>query len=130
MGCSDAFFMDRDLRRHLRSAHKWEDGDITEKMLERDALQGGEFWVRRSDDFVFESAETSIPQTPDLSQDSAGRQFEGGFKDSHIDPSLDAPFDQMKLASLMEVDEEADMDLDMGLDALQTWNMENGLPGA
>lgn len=128
--CGDMFYMDRDLRRHLRSVHKWEDPEITEKMLERDALQGGEFWVRRSDDLVFDSADTSIPQTPDLSQDAAGNPLARGFDESHIDPALGAPLAQMKLASVAEAEEEAQMDMEMGLGALQTWNMENGLPGA
>jgi uncharacterized Zn-finger protein len=127
-GCADAFFRDYDLRRHLHYAHKWEDHEITERILERDALQGGEFWVRHSDDFLIDSAEPSIPQTPDIGQEADDFQLGGGIKDSHIDPALQEQLHQMKLPCLVEEDE-AQMDIEMGIGALQTWNMEHGLPG-
>ncbi|KAF2751688.1 hypothetical protein M011DRAFT_482518 [Sporormia fimetaria CBS 119925] len=129
-GCSSSFFNDRDLRRHLRAVHEWEDQEITDGILERNALHGGEFWVRRGQDFTVASEETSVAQTPDPYFGATLSQgYMCGFDQSTLDPILEKPFDQLKLSAAVEEDE-ADMDRMMGLESLQAWNMEHGLPQA
>jgi uncharacterized C2H2 Zn-finger protein len=125
--CDARFFQDRDLRRHLRAVHELDEAEITERILERNALEGGEFWVRHGEDLLFESADTSIAPTPDY-QGSMVPENYGGFNFGYHDPALETPFGEMKLASLAEEDE-AGLDMEMGFDALQAWNTENGLPG-
>ncbi|KAF2275901.1 uncharacterized protein EI97DRAFT_450698 [Westerdykella ornata] len=57
-GCQHTFFRDYDLRRHMRAEHDMEPHDIEARILERNAQEGGEFWVRRGEDLLYESAET------------------------------------------------------------------------
>ena len=50
-GCDYRFFRDYELRLHLRGApHSYSDQQITEMITERDALQGGQFWIGGVDD--------------------------------------------------------------------------------
>ncbi|KAF2786678.1 hypothetical protein K505DRAFT_289305 [Melanomma pulvis-pyrius CBS 109.77] len=126
--CEYRFFMDRDLRRHLRATHKWTDEHIEEKILEREALAGGQFWIGGLEEPMFDSAETSIPQTPaPYYMDPALQQNPDAYKG--IDPqlqlgSLDNPLDW----SIFGGDaEEAEMDQAMGLGGFPSIDVHNGL---
>jgi general transcription factor IIIA len=134
--CEHRFFMDRDLRRHLSSTHKMSDVEIEEKIIERDALQGGPFWIGGMDGAelaMLESTEPSVPQTPDLFADEEEKPSMRSFmrKDDQdfkpIDPMLlGDPLDPFSL-SLYDADEAA-MDKEMGLGALETYDIQHGLP--
>jgi general transcription factor IIIA len=129
-GCQYRFYMDRDLRRHLRATHKLADDNIEELILERDALSGGQFWIGGLDDSMtmFDSAETSMPQTP------APYFAEGAMPlPSTVDSTMktgdpqnsffDQQFDHLSL-----LNEEAEMDLAMGLGGLApAANAQEGL---
>lgn len=137
--CDARFFLDRDLRRHLKAVHKLEPTEIEEKILERNALEGGQFWVDHSEP-MFDSADTSMPQTPDpflpsdpLFQGPNGTYHDPSnlslghpyYKPSHL--SLETPLDQLTLVAADD-DEEAALDEQMGLQHLQEWNVLHGLP--
>ncbi|KAF2476229.1 uncharacterized protein BDR25DRAFT_252102, partial [Lindgomyces ingoldianus] len=75
--CNRRFTMDRDLRRHLRGVdHKLSDEEIEERIAERDALQGGPFWIGGldGDDMLSHPFDPTLSQyqspymTPSLSQ--------------------------------------------------------------
>jgi general transcription factor IIIA len=118
--CEYRFYMDRDLRRHLRAAHNLSDADATDLIRERDALAGGQFWIGGLDPDPLDlfSADPSMPQTP------AGPYYPSplpGSAKSHshsqaLDPRLgffDQRFDDLSLLA-----EDADMDAAMGLGEL------------
>ncbi|KAF2021856.1 hypothetical protein BU24DRAFT_446777 [Aaosphaeria arxii CBS 175.79] len=113
-GCSFRFFMDRDLKRHLRSAeHNLSDAEVEEMIRERDALTGGEFWIGGLDqEPLFESTDPSVPQTPNPFQDIDAFTH-AAFDDQYdaIDPALDT------IGGLKDLvfDEDAALDEDMGL---------------
>ncbi|KAF2132287.1 hypothetical protein P153DRAFT_311123 [Dothidotthia symphoricarpi CBS 119687] len=108
--CEYRFYMDRDLRRHLRAAHNMSDEDVDERIGERDALTGGQFWIGGLDDPMFESVDPSMPQTPTPYFTDAGMAVDAQHK--AVDPRL-AFFDQLFVA------EDADMDRAMGLEGLE-----------
>lgn len=116
--------MDRDLRRHLRDFHEVPESEVDDMLMERDALQGGQFWLGGMDEPFFE------PETPDPFQTYQGPIIPNDDQDMKpIDPrliSMDNPFDLHKM-SLLDA-EEAELDKEMGLDELKTWNAQNGLP--
>ncbi|KAF1945081.1 hypothetical protein EJ02DRAFT_451916 [Clathrospora elynae] len=64
--CEYRFYMDRDLRRHLRAEHNIPENEVEEMIQERDALTGGQFWIGGFDDSLcmLDSATPSLPQTP------------------------------------------------------------------
>ncbi|KAH9868615.1 hypothetical protein J1614_007687 [Plenodomus biglobosus] len=64
--CEFRFYMDRDLRRHLRAAHHIPDDEVEEMIIQRNAMTGGQFWIGGLDESIpmFDSAEPSMPQTP------------------------------------------------------------------
>jgi general transcription factor IIIA len=106
--CQYRFYMDRDLRRHLRATHNIPDDDIEEMIRERDALTGGQFWIGGLEDpmGMFDSVEPSMPQTPApyfvegaMPSEKSGQM---GFFDSQFD-------------GLSLLNEDAEMDLAMGL---------------
>ncbi|EUC46140.1 hypothetical protein COCMIDRAFT_93640 [Bipolaris oryzae ATCC 44560] len=120
--CAYCFYLDRDLRRHLRAEHHLSDDEMEEKILERDAMTGGQFWIGGFDESMnlfADSATPSMPETP-------GPYFTNGSNTpmlpcSEPDPKglhhlgsggggFNQQFDHLGLA-----DEEAEMDLGMGL---------------
>ncbi|KAH7402497.1 hypothetical protein BKA66DRAFT_517791 [Pyrenochaeta sp. MPI-SDFR-AT-0127] len=121
--CEYRFYMDRDLRRHLRAAHNIPEEDVDEMIRERDAIAGGQFWIGGIDEQtnMFDSAEPSMPQTP-MPYFVEGAMplppiTEGQTK--HADQPFgyfDQQFDHMSL-----LNEDAEMDMAMGL---------NGIPAA
>lgn len=121
--CEYRFYMDRDLRRHLRATHKWSEELIEEKILEREALAGGQFWIGGVEDPMFDS---SIPQTPAPYFMDQGMPLIGdGYKP--IDPQLqlgplDQPFDWTMFGQ-----EEAEMDAAMGLDKFPAVDVHDGM---
>ncbi|KAF2659227.1 hypothetical protein K491DRAFT_766147 [Lophiostoma macrostomum CBS 122681] len=137
-GCDRRYFLDRDLRRHLRSKeHGLDAVTIDEMILERNARQGGNFWVGGADQLMPESTEPSVPQTPQLLQDlnamnNAMPYTDEDFKplDSHL--SLGEPADFQKLSLHQQEDDDenefAKMDADMGLANLEPVDASYGLP--
>ncbi|RMZ72331.1 c2h2 transcription factor [Pyrenophora seminiperda CCB06] len=116
--CEYRFYMDRDLRRHLRAEHSISEDDIEEMIQERDAVSGGQFWIGGFDESVnmFDSATPSMPETP------APYSVEGTVPTpSYPDTkNMDTPhgfFDQ-QFHHLSLLNEEADLDMQMGLENL------------
>jgi len=64
--CEYRFYMDRDLRKHLRAEHFFTDDQAHLAIFERDAASGGQFWIGGlgEDLSMFDSTEPSVPQTP------------------------------------------------------------------
>lgn len=118
--CEYRFYRNRDLRRHLRAAHNVPEEDADEMIRERDATTGGQFWIGGIDEpmDMFESAEPSMPQTP-MPYFLDGVMplppiAEGQSK--HVDQPFgffDQQFDHLSL-----LNEDAEMDMAMGLDGL------------
>lgn len=115
--CEYRFYMDRDLRRHLRATHNFSDDDIEAMLQERNALSGGQFWIGGLDDSmnIFESADPSMPHTPTpyflegampLPLDSYGQE-------KPTEPHFDYFNNQFDSFSYTE---DAEMDMAMGLD--------------
>lgn len=117
--CKYRFYMDRDLRRHLRAAHEMSEEAVEGMITERDALTGGQFWIGGLDEpmSMFDSTEPSVPQTPyyidqpmgmldGVEAYAKGNEAQHGFFDPQLGdlPMFDA--------------EEAEMDAAMGLDTL------------
>ena len=130
--CDYRFYMDRDLRRHLRSTHSLSEAEVEEMMQEREAIAGGRFWIGGLDEHMdtFESAEPSVPPTPAPYYTQGGVPLpSGGEYAIAIDPRLgyfDQQFDDMAL-----LDEDAEMDKVMGLDALPAaLDIQHGLAWA
>jgi general transcription factor IIIA len=118
--CQYRFYMDRDLRRHLRATHNISDDDIEEMIRERDALAGGQFWIGGLDDTMgmFDSAEPSMPQTPAPYFVDGAMPLPSNIdvQMKPIDPNVsyfDQQFDDLSL-----LNEDAEMDLAMGLSSL------------
>ncbi|KAI8937780.1 hypothetical protein NX059_005479 [Plenodomus lindquistii] len=128
--CEYRFYMDRDLRRHLRATHNLPDDEIEELIIQRNATTGGQFWIGGLEESMglFESAEPSMPQTPtpyyvdgmmvpppppllpmDGNSAGLGKPSEPYF--SHFDTQ----FDHLSLLNA----EEAEMDIAMGLGGLE-----------
>lgn len=67
-GCPHRFARDRDLKRHMVAVHSYLDTDVEADFLERDATNGGQFWIGGLDDFdpmsMTGSADPSLPHTP------------------------------------------------------------------
>ena len=113
--CEYRFYMDRDLRRHLRAEHNMTEEEIEERIQERDAVTGGQFWIGGFDDSMnmFDSATPSMPETP-------GPYFMEGAMPTlpYTDPKgmvhhngfFDQQFDHLSL-----LNEDAEMDMQMGL---------------
>lgn len=118
--CEYRFYMDRDLRRHLRAAHNMSEDEAEEAITERDALTGGQFWIGGLDDpmGMLDSVEPSMPQTPAPYFVDGGMTFpqnmEGQGKG--VDPRFNMFDQQFDGLSLLKEDQE--MDLAMGLDDL------------
>jgi general transcription factor IIIA len=114
--CDYRFYMDRDLRRHLRAAHNMPEHEIEERIRDRDALAGGQFWIGGLEDpmGMFDSVEPSMPQTP------APYFVEGAMPLSdHMAKPLDHQsfFDQ-HFDDLALLNEDVEMDMAMGLGGL------------
>lgn len=66
--CPRRFARDRDLHRHMVAEHGYTDADTELFMLERDAANGGQFWIGGLDDFepmsMASSTDPSLPHTP------------------------------------------------------------------
>ncbi|KAF2823597.1 hypothetical protein CC86DRAFT_356346 [Ophiobolus disseminans] len=115
--CDVCFYMDRDLRRHLRATHAVPDDDIEEMIRERDALTGGQFWIGGLDDSMgmFDSVEPSMPQTP-TPYFTEGAMPLPAYVDTQMKPGgppmnfFDQQFDDLSL-----LNEDAEMDAAMGL---------------
>lgn len=122
-GCEYRFFRDYDLRRHLASVHQMAESEIGERILERNALEGGEFWFSGAGDVVFEDedAEMEMDETPvtNGSPVTPSDANQGAFQPGAFAAMKD---------SVMQDADEAELDKLMGLGMLQTWNMHNGLP--
>ncbi|KAH7078268.1 hypothetical protein FB567DRAFT_631627 [Paraphoma chrysanthemicola] len=125
--CQFRFYMDRDLRRHLRATHNISEDDIEAMILERDALTGGQFWIGGLDDQMgmFEdSVEPSMPQTP------APYFVEGGMAPpSSVEAGTkNAPFYDQRFDHMALLNEDMEMDMDMGLgDLPPATNVQQGL---
>ncbi|KAH7406046.1 hypothetical protein DE146DRAFT_676641 [Phaeosphaeria sp. MPI-PUGE-AT-0046c] len=122
-GCEYRFYMDRDLRRHLRAKHHISEDDVEEMLRERDALTGGQFWIGGLEDqtHMFDSVEPSMPQTP------AGYFAEEGAPMPLMGPPVKPLFDQ-QFNHLSLHNEEMDMDLAMGLgDLAPATSVQDGL---
>ena len=124
--CEYRFFMDRDLRRHLRATHKWTDDQIEEKILEREALMGGQFWIGGLDDPMFDSTYTSIPQTPSAFHMDPALQSNGEVQ-KEMDPQLQLGLPDQPLEWSMIAAEEAEMDQAMGLDGFSNVDVLDGI---
>jgi general transcription factor IIIA len=128
--CQYRFYMDRDLRRHLRATHNISDDDIEEMIRERDALAGGQFWIGGLDDTMgmFDSAEPSMPQTPAPYFVDGAMPLPSNIdaQMKPIDPNVsyfDQQFDDLSL-----LNEDAEMDLAMGLsDLAPATDVQEGL---
>jgi general transcription factor IIIA len=114
--CQFRFYMDRDLRRHLRATHNLPDDEIEERIRDRDALAGGQFWIGGLDDpmGMFDSVEPSMPQTP------APYFVEGAMPlpDHTIKPLDHHSFFDQHFDDLALLNEDAEMDMAMGLGGL------------
>jgi general transcription factor IIIA len=118
--CPYRFYMDRDLRRHLRATHSMADDDIEELIRERDALTGGQFWIGGLEDptAMFDSADPSMPQTPVPYFAESAMPLPSTVNSAMkpVDPQttfFDQQFDNLSL-----LNEDAEMDLAMGLGGL------------
>ncbi|USP82481.1 hypothetical protein yc1106_09755 [Curvularia clavata] len=116
--CAYRFYLDRDLRRHLRAEHNLPEDQIEERILERDAMTGGQFWIGGYDESLnqafLDSATPSMPQTP-------GPYFTDGAAalpchDAKGGAGMLTPTHQFDHLSLLA--EEAEMDAQMGLSGL------------
>lgn len=149
--CEYRFYMDRDLRRHLRSAHSLPPDQVELLIAERDALTGGPFWIGGLDDDdnehmnTFDSVEPSMPQTPAMpmplplpyffeggvalyngSTTGGGEQQLSGTTANTIGPAFDG-FDQ-QFDDLALGEEDAELDKAMGLHGLSTaMDVQDGL---
>ncbi|KAF2030291.1 hypothetical protein EK21DRAFT_88990 [Setomelanomma holmii] len=116
--CLYRFFMDRDLRRHLRATHNIAEDDIEAMILERDALTGGQFWIgglNESMGVFDDSVEPSMPQTPApyFGQDTMAppSHLESGVKGENSNTAFfGQQFDHVSL-----LNEDMEMDMAMGL---------------
>jgi len=112
--CQRRFIMDRDLKRHLKAEHEFTDADVQAALLERNATNGGPFWIGGLNDqesmSMFESVEPSMPQTPMPYFTEQGMQTGGGI----LPKMKETPFDSLG-PSLMDLSifhaENADMAL-------------------
>ncbi|KAF2856913.1 hypothetical protein T440DRAFT_382961 [Plenodomus tracheiphilus IPT5] len=124
--CEFRFYMDRDLRRHLRAAHNVPEDEVEEMIIQRNAMTGGQFWIGGLDESmsIFESAEPSMPQTPTPYFSDAGVMMssselmphDNGFGKASAQQFgyFDNQFDHLALMN----GEDADMDFAMGLGEL------------
>ncbi|CAA9965265.1 zinc finger protein 585A [Pyrenophora teres f. maculata] len=113
--CEYRFYMDRDLRRHLRAEHNIPEDDIEEMIQERDAVSGGQFWIGGFDDSMnmFDSATPSMPETPApyFTEGAALTLPYPDMKSSDLPHCFfDQQFDHVSL-----LNEEAELDMQMGL---------------
>ncbi|CAO2657449.1 Nn.00g035750.m01.CDS01 [Neocucurbitaria sp. VM-36] len=128
--CEYRFYMDRDLRRHLRAAHNIPEDEVEEMIQERDAMTGGQFWIGGLDESMnmFESTEPSMPQTPApfFTDDGVPLMSNVDGQPKSIHPHFgffDQQFDHLSL-----LNEEAEMDMAMGLANLApASNVQEGL---
>lgn len=128
--CNFRFYMDRDLRRHLRATHNISEDEADEMIRERDAMAGGQFWIGGLDEVLdmYESNDPSMPHTPapyfmdgamPLLPDANGY---AKAPDAHF-----GIFNHQFNLSMLNA-EDADMDMDMGLESLgPAANMQEGL---
>ncbi|KAF1973016.1 hypothetical protein BU23DRAFT_141482 [Bimuria novae-zelandiae CBS 107.79] len=95
--CPHRFARDRDLKRHVVAKHGYTDADVEAGLLERDAANGGQFWIGGLDDFdpmsMTGSADPSLPQTPMpyFSEELMDKDMQGDFGKLHegpLDPAL------------------------------------------
>jgi general transcription factor IIIA len=118
--CEVRFYMDRDLRRHMRATHNIPDDDIEEMIRERDALTGGQFWIGGLDDpmGMFDSVEPSMPHTPApyFNDGALPLPMHGDSLVKPMDPPMNFFGQQFDDLSLFH--EDAEMDMAMGLGAL------------
>ncbi|KAJ4286132.1 hypothetical protein N0V90_013481 [Kalmusia sp. IMI 367209] len=97
--CLHRFARDRDLKRHMVTQHGYTDADCQTAILERDAENGGQFWIGGLEDYdpfsTSGSTDPSLPQTPmTYFDDQAMHVVDGGFNKMNdhnpfnIDPAL------------------------------------------
>ncbi|KAF1838782.1 hypothetical protein BDW02DRAFT_488163 [Decorospora gaudefroyi] len=118
--CDYRFYMDRDLRRHLRAEHNIPEDEVEEMVKERDALTGGQFWIGGFNDGfndpmnMFDSATPSMPQTPaPYSAEGAVPMLPYEHQPKSLGPHngyFDQQFNHLSLAN-----EDLEMDMAMGL---------------
>jgi general transcription factor IIIA len=115
--CDVRFYMDRDLRRHMRATHNVPDDDLEEMIRERDALTGGQFWIGGVDDQtrMFDSVDHSMPHTPVpyFNDGSAPQLLYGANGQMKPMNFFGQQFDDLSL-----MNEDAEMDMAMGLGGL------------
>jgi general transcription factor IIIA len=115
--CEYRFYMDRDLRRHLRAEHNIPEDEVEEMIQERDALTGGQFWIGGFNEsmHMFESATPSMPETPNpYFMDGAMPMLPyDEHQPKHQHPQTGF-FDQ-QLDHFSLVHEDVEMDMAMGL---------------
>jgi len=113
--CDYRFYMDRDLRRHLRAEHNISEDEVEEMIQERDAVSGGQFWIGGFDDSMnmFDSATPSMPETPApyFIEGTAPMLPYPDTKNTDLPHGFfDQQFDHLSL-----LNEEAELDTQMGL---------------
>jgi general transcription factor IIIA len=118
--CQYRFYMDRDLRRHLRATHKWSEELIEEKILEREALAGGQFWIGGMHEPMFDSPQTPAPYSVDHAMQHIGEDYKLIDPQLQLGP-LDRPFDWDMFGQ-----EEVEMDAAMGLDGFPAVDVHDG----
>ena len=129
--CDYRFYMDRDLRRHLRAAHSVPEDEVDEMIRERDAMTGGQFWIGGLDESInmFDSAEPSMPQTPAPYFTDGGIPLmsNNGGQRKAMDQQFSAYFDH-RFDHLSLLNEDAEMDKAMGLgDLAPATDVQEGL---
>jgi uncharacterized C2H2 Zn-finger protein len=126
--CAFRFHRDIDLRRHLRATHAMTEDEASAAILERDAAAGGQFWIGGLDAHAFfnDSADAtpSMPQTP-LPLSSVGGEMpyfttaDCGSASKALEMQPGGYFDTTRFDQLSLFNEEAEMDLAMGLGELE-----------
>ncbi|KAL6151263.1 hypothetical protein ACJQWK_10840 [Exserohilum turcicum] len=113
--CEYRFYLDRDLRRHMRAEHSTPDEEIEEMIQERDAISGGQFWIGGFDESMtmFDSATPSLPQTPGPYFTEGAMPMQPYSDPKGMDNGTGLFHQQFDPISLLN--EEAEMDMQMGL---------------
>lgn len=84
--CPYRFARNRDLKRHMVAVHGHVETDVESGILEREATNGGQFWIGGLDELdpasIVGSTNASLPQTPMpyLGEQAAEMDTQGGFE--------------------------------------------------
>jgi general transcription factor IIIA len=129
--CDVRFYIDRDLRRHMRATHNVPDDDLEEMIRDRDALTGGQFWIGGVDDqtSMFDSVDHSMPHTPvPYFNDGSAPQLLYGANGQMKPMGPPMNFFGQQFGELSLMNEDAEMDMAMGLgDLAPAADVQEGL---